>query len=90
MVQCRIRFFAEELGEKRRAVWTTGWMNQVKTCEVSDLYSTPLEREMWNKNLFLQEQLEGKVPSSLDKKGSPRSIFPEHGRAAPGHLATPN
>lgn len=90
LVQGRVDFSGEELGEKERADWTVGWMNQVKTCEVSDLYSTALEREMWNKNLFLQEQLQGKVPSSLDMKGSSRRILPEDGRAAPEHSATPH
>lgn len=88
--QGRIHFSVEELGEKERAVWTAGWKNQVKTCEVSDLYSTPLKREMWNKSLFLQDQLEGKVPRSLDEEGSPRSPLPEDRRAAAEHSVTPN
>lgn len=70
LVQGSIQFSGEELGEKEKAAWKAGWRNLVKTCERLDSYSTPLEREMWDKNSVLHRQLQDKMPTSLDEKES--------------------
>jgi hypothetical protein len=75
LVQGSIHFFGEELGEKEKAAWTAGWMNLVMPYERPDSYSTPLEREMLNKNRVLHRHYKAKVPSSLDEKESPKAYF---------------
>lgn len=56
LIHGSIHFSGEELGEKEKAAWTEGWMdrmNLVKSRQRSEMFSTPFDHEMWNKNLVL-------------------------------------
>ncbi len=74
LVQGSIHFSGKELGEKEKAAWTEGWMNQVQLYQRPDeTDSTPLDCEMMSKNYGLHQHCRAKVPGSLDEKESPES-----------------
>lgn len=77
LVHGSIHFSGEELGEKEKAAWTEGWMdrmNLVQSCERSEMFSTPFDREMWNKNLVLNtiglRHYRAKVPHEKEPPAS--------------------
>jgi len=74
LVQGSLHFSGKGLGEKEKAAWTEGWMNLVQPYQKPDeVFSTPLDCEMMNKNHVLHKHYRANVPSSLDEKKSRKS-----------------
>jgi hypothetical protein len=74
LIRGSIHFSGKEVGEKEKAAWTEGWTNLVQPYQRPDeIFSTPLDCEMMNKNHVLHQHCRAKVPGSLDEKESPKS-----------------
>jgi hypothetical protein len=74
LVRGSIHFSGKYSGEKEKAAWTEGWMNLVQPYQKPDeVFSTPLDCEMMNKNHVLHQHCRAKVPGSLGEKESPES-----------------